>query len=368
MSSALSTLRREFRGDIIEPGQAEYESARRSVFVTGSPAYVVRPANVPDVQAAVRFATGTGLALSVRGGGHGFQGFATNDGGLVIDLGGLAEVAVVDEQRRIVRIGGGATWGQVADALSPYGLAISSGDTTSVGVGGLTLSGGIGWKVRKYGLALDNLVRHRGGDRCRGGGPREHGGARGPVLGDPRWRRQPRHRDRLRLHRAPHDRGLPRQPQVPRLGGGERAAGLGGPPPLGARRAHLGGEPREPLRGRAGSAGGDPGRRRQRRPRSCGRGARPAPSARHGARRPGRPDALRRHPRRGRDAAAGHPLRHPERVRRPGLGAGGAPDPRRGGDLARVADHRRAQPRWCGVTGPRRRHGVRTSLGASWCS
>jgi FAD/FMN-containing dehydrogenase len=60
--------------------------------------------------------------------------------------------------RRLVRIGGGATWGQVATALSDYGLAISSGDTKSVGVGGLTLSGGIGWKVRKYGLALDNLV------------------------------------------------------------------------------------------------------------------------------------------------------------------------------------------------------------------
>jgi FAD/FMN-containing dehydrogenase len=158
MSSALDTLRREFRGDIIEPGRPAYESARRSVFRTGSPAYVVRPASVRDVQAAVGFATLSGLALAVRGGGHGFQGFATNDDGLVIDLGDLADVDVVDEQRHVVRIGGGATWGQVAEALAPYGLAISSGDTTSVGVGGPTLSGGIGWKVRKYGLALDNLV------------------------------------------------------------------------------------------------------------------------------------------------------------------------------------------------------------------
>ena len=158
MSSAVEKLRREFRGDIIEPGQPAYESARRSVFVTGSPAYVVRPASVQDVQAAVGFAAGTGLALSVRGGGHGFQGFATNDDGIVIDLGALADVAIVDEQRHVVRVGGGATWGQVAAALEPSGLAISSGDTTSVGVGGLTLSGGIGWKVRKYGLALDSLV------------------------------------------------------------------------------------------------------------------------------------------------------------------------------------------------------------------
>ena len=158
MSSAVEKLRREFRGDIIEPGQPAYESARRSVFVTGSPAYVVRPASVHDVQAAVGFAAGTGLALSVRGGGHGFQGFGTNDDGVVVDLARLADVVLVDEQRHLVRIGGGATWGQVAEALAPYGLAISSGDTTSVGVGGLTLSGGIGWKVRKYGLALDNLV------------------------------------------------------------------------------------------------------------------------------------------------------------------------------------------------------------------
>ncbi len=158
MSAALESFRREFRGDIIEPGDEDYDSASRSVFATGTPALVVRPTSVEDVGAAVRFATDAGLALSVRGGGHGFQGFGTNDGGVVVDLGDLAEVAIVDEERHTVRIGGGATWGRVADVLSPHGLAISSGDTRSVGVGGLTLSGGIGWKVRKYGLALDNLL------------------------------------------------------------------------------------------------------------------------------------------------------------------------------------------------------------------
>ena len=158
MSSALENLRRAFRGEIIEPGHAEYAAASRSVFATGRPALVVRPASVEDVQTAVGFAAGAGLALSVRGGGHGFQGFGTNDGGVVIDLGRIADVAIIDAHRHLVRIGGGATWGQVADALAPHGLAISSGDTRSVGVGGLTLSGGIGWKVRKYGLALDSLV------------------------------------------------------------------------------------------------------------------------------------------------------------------------------------------------------------------
>ena len=158
MSSALETLRRDFGGDIIEPGGAEYESARRSVLASGSPACVLRPRSVGDVQAGVRFAASAGLWLSVRGGGHSFAGFGTNDGGVVIDLGKLANVEIIDKERHLVRIGGGATWGQVAAALAPHGLAISSGDTKSVGVGGLTLTGGIGWKVRKYGLALDSVV------------------------------------------------------------------------------------------------------------------------------------------------------------------------------------------------------------------
>ena len=154
----LETLRRDFGGDIIEPGAADYESASRSILASGNPAYVLRPESVEDVQAGVRFAAGAGLLLSVRGGGHSFAGFGTNDGGVVIDLSRLANVEVIDKERHLVRIGGGATWGQVATALSPHGLAISSGDTKSVGVGGLTLTGGIGWKVRKYGLALDNVV------------------------------------------------------------------------------------------------------------------------------------------------------------------------------------------------------------------
>ncbi len=158
MNSPLDTLHRTFDGEVVEPGHPEHEAAGRAVFAAGSPAYVLRPATTADVQAAVSFAADTGLPLSVRGGGHAFQGFGTNDGGVVIDLSKLSTVEVVDTERHLVRIGGGATWGQVVDALAPHGLAISSGDTRSVGVGGLTLSGGIGWKVRKYGLALDQLV------------------------------------------------------------------------------------------------------------------------------------------------------------------------------------------------------------------
>lgn len=158
MSTTLELLGRDFGGAIIDSTSDQYATASRTPLALGSPATILRPETVADVQAAVRFAATSGLPLSVRGGGHGFPGFGTNDGGIVIDLGSLAGVEVIDQDRHLVRIGGGATWGQVVDALAPHGLAISSGDTRSVGVGGLTLGGGIGWKVRKYGLALDQLV------------------------------------------------------------------------------------------------------------------------------------------------------------------------------------------------------------------
>ncbi|KQV73599.1 FAD-linked oxidase [Aeromicrobium sp. Root344] len=158
MSTTLDTLRREFRGDIIEPGDAAYEQASRTVLAQGTPAYVLRPASAADVQAAVRFAAHGELPLAVRSGGHGFPGFGTNAGGIVIDLSRLADVEVIDKERHVVRIGTGATWGQVAEVLAPHGLSISSGDSRSVGVGGLTLGGGIGWKVRKHGLALDHVI------------------------------------------------------------------------------------------------------------------------------------------------------------------------------------------------------------------
>ena len=158
MNSAMEILRRDFGGDIIEPDAVRYPAVSGSLLARGDPAVVLRPATAKDAQAAVRFAAQSGLELAVRGGGHGFAGFSTNDGGVVVDLSSLAAVKIVDKDRGLVRIGGGATWGRVAAALAPHGLAISSGDTKGVGVGGLTLSGGIGWKVRKYGLALDQLT------------------------------------------------------------------------------------------------------------------------------------------------------------------------------------------------------------------
>ncbi|WP_266095041.1 FAD-binding oxidoreductase [Microlunatus elymi] len=96
--------------------------------------------------------------MAVRSAGHHLAGFGTNNGGLVIDVRRLNRIEILSERPRAgatIRIGTGATWGSVAQTLSPPGLAISSGDTASVGVGGLLGGGGIGWMVRRHGLAID---------------------------------------------------------------------------------------------------------------------------------------------------------------------------------------------------------------------
>ncbi|GAB3820593.1 FAD-binding oxidoreductase [Kribbella italica] len=136
---------------------AAYEVAGKTFNVQGYPAVVVRCAGAEDIAAALRYAGEHQLPVAVRSGGHHPAGFGTNDGGLVIDVGLLDEVSVLPD-RRTVRIGTGATWGRVAKELGSSGLAISSGDTAAVGVGGLLGGGGIGWMVRRLGLALDSVV------------------------------------------------------------------------------------------------------------------------------------------------------------------------------------------------------------------
>ncbi|WP_406248526.1 FAD-binding oxidoreductase [Microbacterium sp. M] len=144
-----------FTGTIITPESPGYAQAARTALGTAEPAIVLRPTDVADVQRAVRFAAASDRPLVVRGGGHSAAGLSTADDAIVIDLSALDTVELLAERR--VRVGGGALWRQVADALAPHGLAISSGDTADVGVGGLTLSGGIGWMVRRHGLTLDHL-------------------------------------------------------------------------------------------------------------------------------------------------------------------------------------------------------------------
>ena len=147
--------------EAVRPGDDGYDAAARVVFATGRPALVVRPRDPAGVAAALDHAARRDLAVSVRSGGHSLLGHSTNTGGMVLDLGHFDGVRVLDPGRRLVRVGGGATWGLVAAALDPHGWGITSGDTSGVGVGGLTLGGGIGWLVRRYGLAIDNLVGAR---------------------------------------------------------------------------------------------------------------------------------------------------------------------------------------------------------------
>lgn len=123
----------------------------------GSPGLVLRPRSAEEASEALLFAREQEVPLAVRSGGHGIGGRSTNDGGVVIDLGRLNQVELLDPSSGRVRLGPGARWGEVAQALAPHGLAISSGDYGDVGVGGLATAGGLGYFARAGGLAIDRV-------------------------------------------------------------------------------------------------------------------------------------------------------------------------------------------------------------------
>jgi FAD/FMN-containing dehydrogenase len=141
----------------VEPGDRGYASVRSTYVHPGSPGLVLRPRDAEEVAEAIAFARGQDVPMAIRSGGHGFSGRATNDGGIVIDLGGLNSIEVIDESSRLVRLGAGARWGEVAEALAPHGWAISSGDYGGVGVGGLATTAGIGFLNRLHGLTIDHV-------------------------------------------------------------------------------------------------------------------------------------------------------------------------------------------------------------------
>jgi FAD/FMN-containing dehydrogenase len=158
-TTGITALKQKISGGIILPDDAAYEAAKITyVIKDAKPAIIVKAKTSQDIAAALAFAQDAQLQISIRSGSHSVAGFSTNNGGLVLDLSLMDSVQVLDEKAGLVRLGVGALWGDVANQLSKHGLAISSGDTKSVGVGGLTLGGGIGWMVRKYGYAIDNLV------------------------------------------------------------------------------------------------------------------------------------------------------------------------------------------------------------------
>lgn len=154
----LTTFKQDFDGDIVLPTDPEYAHDANSFMFTGKPAIILKPQTAQAVAQAILFCKQQALVVSVRSGGHSGAGFSTNEGGAIIDMAHFTQTELLDQEKNRVRVGAGARWGEVAHTLGKYSLAISSGDTKTVGVGGLTLGGGIGWLVRKYGLAIDALV------------------------------------------------------------------------------------------------------------------------------------------------------------------------------------------------------------------
>ncbi len=146
------------RGDVIRPGDADYDGARAlwNGMIDRRPAIIARCADTHDVSATVRFAVDHDLVFAVRGGGHNVAGTAGVDAGLVIDLSAMNDV-MVDPEARTARAGGGATWADLDGATLPHGLATPGGVVSETGIGGLTLSGGLGWLRRKHGMSCDNL-------------------------------------------------------------------------------------------------------------------------------------------------------------------------------------------------------------------
>jgi FAD/FMN-containing dehydrogenase len=142
-------------GEVVRHDDGQYAEVARKSLHAPVPDLVVQPRSAKAVQLAVQFAVEHGLEIGVRCGGHGTVP-SSNAPGLLIDLSNLDSVEVVGDN--VVRVGGGADWGRVADELEPYELAISSGDHRPVGVGGLTLGGGVGWMVRTWGLTIDSLL------------------------------------------------------------------------------------------------------------------------------------------------------------------------------------------------------------------
>jgi FAD/FMN-containing dehydrogenase len=158
-SFAAQELKPRFHGELILPGDPRYDSAR-AVFnaaIDRRPALIARCSSSADVIEAVNLARRENLLVAVRGTGHNVAGFAVCDDGIVIDLSAMKGVRV-DAAADSVRVEAGCNWGEVNDALQPYGLAATGGFVSVTGVSGLTLGGGLGWLVRKHGLALDNLI------------------------------------------------------------------------------------------------------------------------------------------------------------------------------------------------------------------
>jgi FAD/FMN-containing dehydrogenase len=158
VADAAAELANAFSGQLLKPLDAGYEEARKvyNGLVDKRPVLIARCRGVADVVDAIGLTRKLGLEVAVRGGGHNVAGRATIDGGLMIDLAPMKGIHV-DPKSRMARAQGGVTWAELNRETQLHGLAVTGGVVSSTGIAGLTLGGGLGWLMGKYGLALDNL-------------------------------------------------------------------------------------------------------------------------------------------------------------------------------------------------------------------
>lgn len=155
----IKSFRSGFNGQVYEAADAGYDEARQiwNASVRKRPKVIARCSGVADVIAAINFGRASNMLTAVRGGGHNVGGRALCDDGLVIDLSRMKSV-FVDKASGRVRVQGGATLGDLDRESHVFGLAVPCGIVPKTGIGGLTLGGGVGWLVRKYGMSIDNLL------------------------------------------------------------------------------------------------------------------------------------------------------------------------------------------------------------------
>ena len=220
-NAAVQGFKAGFAGIALTPDDDGYDEARAlwNGWFDKHPAVIARCRTTDDVISVVGFARESGLPLAIRSGGHSLAGLSSCDDGIMLDLSLMRDV-VVDADARTARVQAGATWADFDAATQAHGLASTGGLISHTGVAGLTLGGGIGWLMRKFGLAADNLTgaelvtasgRDRAGEQLR---------AAGAAVGSPWRRRQLRRRHELRVppasagHRRRRAHGVPARPRA----------------------------------------------------------------------------------------------------------------------------------------------------------
>src|SRR6266487_3216209 len=157
--SAVQQFKSGLRGEVLDPGSEGYSSARKvwNGLIDRYPALIVRCTDTSDVMRAVQFARSQNLPVAVRGGGHSSPGYSVCDDGIVIDLSQMRDISI-DPVKGIARTQAGPSLGEFVSRTQEFGLATTTGTVAGTGLSGLTLGGGIGWLMGKYGLTIDNLL------------------------------------------------------------------------------------------------------------------------------------------------------------------------------------------------------------------